>query len=100
MVLRMMSHARPRPMTSLQMASKTWLTEVGVMLLWPWKKPRKAEMMQINSTAGARAAMEAQELGLLITPAASHLAPSSMPREPTMPSSKKTRRAVEKILRI
>ena len=53
-------------MKSLHRASKTWLMDVGAMLLWPWKKPRKAEIMQMKSTDGASAAMAAQEVSKVV----------------------------------
>ncbi len=49
--------ARARPMTSLHSASMTWDTAVGVMRVWPWKYPRKADSGQMKNTAGARARM-------------------------------------------
>ena len=63
--------------------------DVGVILLWPWKKPRYDEMTQTKNTAGARAAMAAQELGDLIN-SASWRQNSSMPPVPTMPMVRKT----------
>ena len=32
-----------------------WEMPVGTMFMWPWAYPRKAEQMQVHSTAGASA---------------------------------------------
>ena len=59
----MMAKATARPTTSLQLASRTWLTEVGIMFRWPWKKPRKAATRHIRNALGPRQAMAAQASG-------------------------------------
>ena len=43
------------PMRSLERFSVTWEMAVGIMFMWPWAKPRKAEQQQVHSTAGDRA---------------------------------------------
>ncbi len=96
----MMNQAAARPINSLHKASKTWLTEVGAMLLWPWKKPRKAEMTQMNSTDGASTAMAAQEVSKVVIITDRGFANSSMERLPTTPMTRKTLRATRKIFRI
>ena len=85
------------PMKSLHRASKTWLMDVGAMLLWPWKKPRKAEMMQMKNTDGAKTAMAAQEVSKVVCKTDSCRQKRSIPRLPTMPMHKKTLRDTEKI---
>ena len=45
----------------------TWEMPVGIMLKWPWKYPRKADMMHTHSTDGASAMTQYTALGLLMT---------------------------------
>ncbi len=69
------------------------------MFPWPWKKPRSAEIRQINSTAGDRHKMANQDSSWLIM-AASCRHSSIMPPVPTRPMVRKTSRAVWKMRRI
>ena len=77
-------------MTRRMMASKIWLMDVGAMLLWPWKKPLYAEIMQMMSTHGARAAMAAQLVSEFETSTESGLLKRNITRLPTMPMVRKT----------
>ena len=70
------------------------------MLLCPWKKPRKAEIRQMNSTAGPSIAMANHALSSVATMLDRGLAKNTISAEPRIPSVRNTRRAVEKILRI
>ena len=77
----------------------TWETEVGTILPWPWKKPRSAEIRQMNRTAGDRQRMANQLSDWLMT-AASWRQSRAMPAVPTTPRLRKTSREVWKICRI
>ena len=69
-----------------------WETEVGIMLDWPWKKPRSTDSTPTNSTAGARHRMANQLCSELMTPASQRQS-SAMPRVPTVPMVRKRIRA-------
>jgi len=89
----MMNHARPRPTTSLQIASSTWLTDVGRIFPCPWKNPRNAEVRHIRSADGPSAAMAAQELGEFIQLASGRQKPV-MSTVPATPRPRKMHSAV------
>ena len=85
--------AAAMPTISLVTTSSTWETAVGIILLWPWKYPRKALMMQISSTQGPRQPMAAQASGWFQNRARGRQK-AVIKTLPTMPSSRKIRLAV------
>ena len=60
------------------------------MLLWPWKKPRWAETMQMSSTHGASAAIAAHEFSFVVTMTDSGLQNTSITSVPITPMVRKT----------
>ena len=87
------SRAADIPTTSRMTASMTWETEVGSILPWPWKKPRKVDIMQMSSTQGPRKPMAAQASGWFWN-RASWRQNRVIKRLPTMPRVRKMPRAV------
>ena len=81
------------PTMSFTTASTTWEMEVGIMLLCPWKKPRKVLIRQMSSTQGPRQPMAAQASGWFWK-AASCRQKTVISRLPAMPSPRKMPRAV------